>query len=96
MIRRDQRVAHLHLRRALDLTARFAGGLQQLGVGLGDQVIITMPNLPEAVVAMLACAFYWGGAFGGVWWVCAAEVGLRIDDAQPRHYLRFRGMGSTA
>ncbi|MFC7668905.1 AMP-binding protein [Hymenobacter humi] len=40
----------------LDLTARFAGGLRALGVGLGDRVIIYMPNLPEAVVAMLACA----------------------------------------
>ncbi|WP_317039512.1 AMP-binding protein [Hymenobacter lapidarius] len=68
----------------LDLTARFAGGLRQLGVGLGDRVIIYMPNLPEAVVAMLACARI--GAvhsvvFGGF---APHELALRIDDAQPR------------
>jgi propionyl-CoA synthetase len=40
----------------LDLTARCAGGLRALGVQLGDRVIIYMPNMPEAVVAMLACA----------------------------------------
>ena len=40
----------------LDLTARLAGGLREIGVKMGDRVIIYMPNLPEAVVAMLACA----------------------------------------
>ena len=68
----------------LDLTARFAGGLRDLGVGLGDRVIIYMPNLPEAVVAMLACARI--GAvhsvvFGGF---APHELAVRIDDAQPR------------
>ncbi|GAB3308784.1 propionyl-CoA synthetase [Hymenobacter humi] len=68
----------------LDLTARFAGGLRALGVGLGDRVIIYMPNLPEAVVAMLACARI--GAvhsvvFGGF---APHELAVRIDDAQPR------------
>ena len=68
----------------LDLTARFAGGLREIGVGLGDRVIIYMPNLPEAVVAMLACARI--GAvhsvvFGGF---APHELAVRIDDAQPR------------
>jgi len=67
----------------LDLTARFAGGLRGLGVGLGDRVIIYMPNLPEAVVAMLACARL--GAihsvvFGGF---APHELAVRIDDARP-------------
>ncbi|GAB3635865.1 propionyl-CoA synthetase [Hymenobacter arcticus] len=68
----------------LDRTARFAGGLRALGVGLGDRVIIYMPNLPEAVVAMLACARL--GAihsvvFGGF---APHELAVRIDDARPR------------
>ena len=39
-----------------DLVARFAGALKQLGVGQGDRVILYLPMIPEAVVAMLACA----------------------------------------
>ena len=68
----------------LDLTSRFAGGLRDLGVEPGDRVIIYMPNLPEAVVAMLACARL--GAvhsvvFGGF---APHELAVRIDDARPR------------
>ena len=68
----------------LDLTARFAGGLREIGVVLGDRVIVYMPNLPEAVVAMLACARI--GAvhsvvFGGF---APHELAVRIDDARPR------------
>src|SRR5206468_5714323 len=39
-----------------DLVARFAGALQSLNVVKGDRVIIYMPMVPEAVIAMLACA----------------------------------------
>ncbi|UOQ96069.1 AMP-binding protein [Hymenobacter sp. 5317J-9] len=68
----------------LDLTARFAGGLRDLGVEMGDRVIIYMPNMPEAVVAMLACARL--GAihsvvFGGF---APHELAVRIDDARPK------------
>jgi propionyl-CoA synthetase len=71
-------------RELLDLTSRFAGGLRQLGVQRGDRVIIYMPNMLEAVVAMLACARL--GAvhsvvFGGF---APHELAVRIDDAQPR------------
>ncbi|MGN6244545.1 MAG: propionyl-CoA synthetase [Motilibacteraceae bacterium] len=64
--------------------AVFAGGLERLGVQQGDRVIIYMPMVPEAVVAMLACARL--GAvhsvvFGGF---AAAELALRVDDARPR------------
>jgi propionyl-CoA synthetase len=68
----------------LDMTARLAGGLLDLGVSFGDRVIIYMPNMPEAVVAMLACARI--GAihsvvFGGF---APHELAVRIDDAQAR------------
>ncbi|MZR64077.1 acetate--CoA ligase [Alcanivorax sp. DP30] len=64
--------------------ARFAGVLQQQGVEKGDRVLIYMPMIPEAVVAMLACARL--GAihsvvFGGF---AANELAVRIDDAQPK------------
>lgn len=67
-----------------DLVARFAGVLDGLGVGTGDRVVIYMPMVPEAVVAMLACARL--GAihsvvFGGF---AAHELAIRIDDARPK------------
>ena len=43
-------------RELLDAVARFAGALRQQGVEKGDRVIIYMPMVPEAVIAMLACA----------------------------------------
>ena len=70
-------------RELLDETARFAGALRGLGVGKGDRVVIYMPMIPEAVIAMLACARL--GAvhsvvFGGF---AAHELAARIDDARP-------------
>lgn len=70
-------------REMLDATAKFAGGLRGLGVGKGDRVVIYMPMIPEAVIAMLACARL--GAvhsvvFGGF---AAHELAARIDDARP-------------
>ncbi len=66
-----------------DETARFAGVLAGLGVGQGDRVVIYLPMIPEAVIAMLACARL--GAvhsvvFGGF---AAHELAVRIDDALP-------------
>ena len=43
-------------RELLDKTAHFAGVLRELGVGKGDRVVLYMPMIPEAVIAMLACA----------------------------------------
>jgi propionyl-CoA synthetase len=65
-------------------TAQFAGMLQSLGVETGDRVIIYMPMIPEAIIAMLGCARM--GAvhsvvFGGF---AAAELAKRIDDATPK------------
>jgi propionyl-CoA synthetase len=67
-----------------DQVARFAGVLKSLGVEKGDRVIIYMPMVPEALVAMLGCARI--GAihsvvFGGF---SAHELATRIDDAKPR------------
>ncbi len=67
-----------------DYTARFAGVLQGLGVGKGDRVIIYMPMIPEAVVAMLACArigVVHSVVFGGF---AGEELAKRIDDAKPK------------
>jgi propionyl-CoA synthetase len=65
-------------------TAKFAGALAALGVGRGDRVVIYLPMVPEAAVAMLACARL--GAihsvvFGGF---AAAELASRIADAKPK------------
>jgi propionyl-CoA synthetase len=67
----------------LELVAAFAAVLRDCGVGVGDRVVIYMPMIPEAVIAMLATARL--GAvhsvvFGGF---AAAELAARIDDAQP-------------
>ena len=68
----------------LDLTARFAGALRDLGVTKGDRVILYMPMIPQAVVAMLACARL--GAvhsvvFGGF---APHELATRINDSKPK------------
>ncbi|MDQ0734311.1 AMP-binding protein [Arthrobacter agilis] len=66
-----------------DEVAVFAGALARLGVGKGDRVLVYLPMIPEAAVAMLACARI--GAihsvvFGGF---AAAELAARIRDARP-------------
>ena len=68
----------------LDEVSRFAGALAARGVVKGDRVLIYMPMVPEAVIAMLACARL--GAihsvvFGGF---ASNELAVRIDDAKPR------------
>lgn len=68
----------------LDEVARFAGALVTLGVEKGDRVLIYMPMVPEAVIAMLACARI--GAvhsvvFGGF---APKELAARVDDARPK------------
>ena len=71
-------------RELLREVARFAGALRAQGVEKGDRVIIYMPMVPEAAVAMLACARI--GAvhsvvFGGF---APNELATRIDDARPK------------
>jgi propionyl-CoA synthetase len=67
----------------LERTAKLAGAIAALGVSKGDRVLIYMPMVPEAVMAMLACARL--GAvhcvvFGGF---AAQQLSQRIDDARP-------------
>ncbi|TMK51164.1 MAG: propionyl-CoA synthetase, partial [Actinobacteria bacterium] len=67
-----------------DAVAKFAGALAAQGVGRGDRVVIYMPMVPEAAIAMLACARL--GAihsvvFGGF---AANELAGRIEDARPK------------
>ncbi|MCB1486868.1 MAG: AMP-binding protein, partial [Bauldia sp.] len=76
-----RRISYLEL---LDEVSTFAGVLSSQGVAKGDRVIIYMPMIPEALVAMLATARL--GAvhsvvFGGF---AAHELATRIDDATPR------------
>lgn len=84
----DSPVTHLRktftYRELRDQTALLAGALAKLGVRKGDRVVIYMPMIPRAVVAMLACARI--GAvhsvvFGGF---APHELALRIEDAQPK------------
>ncbi len=68
----------------LDQVSLFAGVLKRHGVDKGDRVVIYMPMVPEAAVAMLACARL--GAvhsvvFGGF---APHELAVRIDDAEPK------------
>ena len=77
-------VQTLTYRELLDQVARFAGVLAGQGVQKGDRVIIYMPMVPEAIVAMLACARI--GAihsmvFGGF---ASHELATRISDARPK------------
>ena len=71
-------------RELLGRVSRVAGVLAEAGVGKGDRVLVYMPMVPEAVIAMLACARL--GAvhsvvFGGF---AASELAVRIDDATPK------------
>jgi propionyl-CoA synthetase len=77
-------VAKFTYRELRDEVALFAGALKKLGVGKGDRVIIYMPMVPQAIVAMLACARI--GAvhsvvFGGF---AAPELAARINHAKPK------------
>jgi len=78
-------------RELLDQVSRFAGALKSLGVEKGATVIIYMPMIPQAVIAMLACARL--GAihsvvFGGF---APHELAIRIDDAKPKVIISASG-----
>ncbi|MFA6055594.1 MAG: propionyl-CoA synthetase [Thermodesulfovibrionales bacterium] len=78
-------------RELLDQVSRFAGALKGLGVNKGDTVVIYMPMIPQAAVAMLACARL--GAvhsvvFGGF---APHELALRINDAKPKVIISASG-----
>ncbi len=76
-----QAICYRELRQRVAL---FAGALQAQGVGYGDRVVIYLPMVPEAAIAMLACARI--GAihsvvFGGF---AASELAVRLEDATPK------------
>lgn len=78
-------------RELLDQVSLFAGALRNLGVGKDDTVVIYMPMIPQAVIAMLACARL--GAvhsvvFGGF---APHELAIRIDDAKPKVLISASG-----
>lgn len=75
---------HITYKQLLDSVSQFAAGMRNLGVGEGSTVIIYMPMIPQAIIAMLACARI--GAthsvvFGGF---APHELAMRIDDAKPK------------
>ena len=77
----QERYSYARLR---DEVALFAGALAARGVGRGDRVLVYLPMIPQAAVAMLACARL--GAvhsvvFGGF---APQELASRIDDSRPR------------
>jgi len=75
----------------LDEVSRFSASLLELGVTTGDRIIIYMPMIPEAVVAMLACARIGGihsVVFGGF---AAKELATRIDDCRPKIVISANG-----
>src|SRR5918992_1076883 len=74
-----------------DQVARCATGLRSLGVGRGDRVVAYMPNVPETVVAFLACA-----SIGAVWSSCAPEFGTptvvdRFKQIEPKLLIATEG-----
>ena len=75
-------IRRITFRQLRDDVCRFANGLKRLGVGKGDRITIYMPQVPEAAVAMLACARL-GAAhsviFGGF---SSQAIADRVEDAK--------------
>jgi acetoacetyl-CoA synthetase len=74
-----------------DQVARARAGLQRLGIGPGDRVAAYLPNVPEAVIGLLATA-----SLGAIWTSCAPEFGVRsvvdrLSQVQPRALLAVDG-----
>jgi acetoacetyl-CoA synthetase len=74
-----------------DAVARARAGLQRLGVGRGDRVAAFLPNVPEAMVGLLATA-----SLGAIWTSCAPEFGVRsvvdrFSQVEPKVLLTIDG-----
>jgi len=74
-----------------DQVARCTAGLSRLGVGRGDRVVAYMPNVPETVIAFLACA-----GIGAIWSSCAPEFGTptvvdRFEQIEPKLLIATEG-----
>jgi acetoacetyl-CoA synthetase len=68
----DQPLVQLTGRQLRQQTQRMATALRDLGVGPGDRVVAYLPNIPEAVVGLLACA-----SLGAIWSSCSPDFGSR-------------------
>ena len=76
-----QKITYSDLRESV---AKLAGAISSLGLVKGDTAIIYMPMIPQAVVAMLACArlgVIHSVVFGGF---ASNELAIRVDDAKPK------------
>src|SRR5215207_5597889 len=87
----SQPLAELSWDELADQVARCAAGLRRLGIERGDRVAAYMSNVPETVVAFLACA-----SIGAVWSSCAPEFGTptvvdRFKQIEPRVLLATEG-----
>src|SRR5215207_2490701 len=87
----SQPLAELTWDELADQAARCAAGLRRLGVARGDRVAAYMPNVPETVVAFLACA-----SIGAVWSSCAPEFGTptvvdRFKQIEPKVLIATEG-----
>jgi len=74
-----------------DQTARIAAGLRNLGVTKGDRVVAYLPNIPEAIASLYACA-----SIGAVWSSCSPDfgaraVGDRFAQIEPKVFLTVDG-----
>lgn len=92
-------VAHSQSRESRELTfgelreqvARARVGLRRLGIGPGDRVVAYLPNIPETLVAFLACA-----SLGAIWATCPPEFGVRsvlhrLGQLEPKLLLAVAG-----
>ncbi|MGE0160193.1 MAG: acetoacetate--CoA ligase [Gemmatimonadales bacterium] len=71
--------------------ARFAGALRRVGVGPGDRVAAFIPNIPEAIVGMLATS-----SLGAIWSSCSPDFGIdgvvdRFGPIAPKVLVTARG-----
>ena len=92
----DGREEHLGYAELYRRTARLAASLHKLGIGEGDRVAAVVPNIPEAVIGMLACAW-----LGAVWSSCSPDFGVqgildRFGQIEPKLLIaadgyRFKG-----
>src|SRR5215468_1797215 len=78
------KVASYTYRALLDEVARFAGALRKQGIQKGDRIIIYMPMVPEAVVAMLACARIGAIPWGVLGGFASHDPPARINNAKPK------------
>ena len=74
-----------------DLVARTRAGLLGADIGAGDRVAGYLPNIPEALAALLACA-----SVGAIWTCCAPEMGVtgvvdRLSQVEPAVLLSVDG-----